>query len=394
MLNELGISQIREAIKESVDQKYIAGANLLIVKDGKEIFYHEDGYADMKARKPITRDTIFRLYSMSKPITAAAVMILVERGKIDLFDPVSKYLEGFKNQKVEQDGKLVSVEREATIKDLLFMTSGLVYGGNDQAGQETEALFRDIDARLLSDAPLKTVEIMNRLGKCTLSFQPGACWQYGTSADVLGAVVEMVSGKRYSEFLREELFLPLGMKDTDFWVTPEKQHRLAVTYEEDGKGGLTPYYGNHLGVNNRMDREPAFESGGAGLVSTVDDYIKFATMLMQKGTLEGVQILRPKTVEYLTTGTLHPFQQKNYDLWQNLGYSYGNLMRIMTDTTKAGTIASLGEYGWDGWLGPYFINCPKDNLTYLFMIQKTNAGTTPLTRRLRNIILSSCCEEK
>jgi CubicO group peptidase (beta-lactamase class C family) len=391
MLNEVGIGQIKEAIKEGVDQKFIAGANLLIFKEGKEVFYHQEGYADLNAGKAIKRDTIFRLYSMSKPVTAAAVMILMERGKIDLFDPVSKYLEGFQNQKVEQDGKLVAVEREATIRDLLFMTSGLVYGGNDRAGKETDALFLEINEKLFGEKPLKTVEIMNRLGKCTLSFQPGACWQYGTSADVLGAVVEVVSGKRFGEFLRDELFLPLGMKDTGFWVTPDKQDRLAVTYEE-GNGGLTPYTGNHLGINNSMDREPAFESGGAGLVSTVDDYIRFATMLIQRGTWDKVQILRPKTVEYLTTGTLNPLQQKNFDLWQNLGYSYGNLMRIMTDTTKAGTIVSPGEYGWDGWLGPYFSNCPKDKLSYLFMIQKTNAGTTPLTRRLRNIILSSCCD--
>ncbi|WMJ89013.1 serine hydrolase domain-containing protein [Anaerocolumna sp. MB42-C2] len=382
--------QITELLKTSVGKKEIAGGNLLIIKEGVEIFYHEDGFADIAAKIPIKRDSIFRLYSMSKPVTAASVMLLLERGVIDLYEPVSKYLPGFKNQMVVSGNKLVPAEREVTIKDLLSMTSGLVYGGTDPAGQDTESLFKEIDDRLFSDSPMSTAEAMNKLGRCPLAYQPGSFWQYGTSADVLGAVVEAASGKSFGEFLKKEIFEPLGMTDTGFWVEPDKRSRLVKTYADNGEGGLKLYTGNHLGIIQQMDREPAFESGGAGLVSTIDDYAKFANMLMREGNLNGVTILKPRTVKYLTSGTLNETQQRGFDLWQTLcGFSYGNLMRVMKDSSKAGDMGCLSEYGWDGWLGAYFCNCPKEKLTILFMMQKTDTGTTSLTRKLRNIILSS-----
>lgn len=393
MFDKKEINQVKKALRDAIDSNYIAGGNLMVIKNGQEIFFHEDGLADRKAGLPIRRNSIFRLYSMTKPITAAAVMILLERGEIDLYEPVSKYLDGLKNQMVDEDGNPVPAEREVTLKDLLFMTSGLVYGGNHRAGKETEALFKEIDSRLLSDSPMSTLEAMNKLGRCALAFQPGTSWEYGTSADVLGAVVEVAGGKRFGEFLKEEIFEPLDMKDTGFWLQPEKRNRLAKTYAEDGKGGLILYTGNNLGIINKMDRDPAFESGGAGLVSTIDDYARFTRMLMNEGSLDGVQILRPQTVRYLTSGILNAVQQEAFDRKINLqGHSYGNLMRVMTDSSKAGDLGCLGEYGWDGWLGAYFCNCPKEDLTFLFMMQKTDAGTTTLTRRLRNIILSSCCE--
>lgn len=393
MLGKTEVSQIKKVLRDSIDENFIAGGNLMIIKEGKEIFYHEDGLADREAGLPIKRNSIFRLYSLSKPITAAAVMLLLERGKIDLYEPVSKFLPGFKNQRVDDGGSLVPAEREVTLKDLLSMTSGLVYGGDNRAGQETSALFDEIDSRLLGNSPMGTVEAMNKLGNCALAYQPGASWQYGTSADVLGAIVEVVSGKRFGQFLEEEMFQPLGMQDTGFWLQEEKKSRLVKTYANNGKDELVLYTGNHVGINNQMDRSPAFESGGGGLVSTIDDYARFAKMLINGGKLEGLQLLKPKTVEYLTSATLNPVQQESFNLWLTLnGHSYGNLMRVMTDCSKAGYLASLGEYGWDGWLGAYFCNCPKEDLTILFMVQKTDSGTTSLTRKLRNIILSAFCK--
>lgn len=390
MIGKAEANQITNALRSSIERKELAGGSLLVIKGGKEILYREDGYADIDRALPIKRDSIFRLYSMSKPVTAAAVMILLERGEIDLYEPVSKYLPGFKNQKVEENGNVVPAKREMIIKDLLSMTSGLSYGGTDLAGQETEVLFQELDNRLLGENPMSTIEAMNLLGQCTLSFHPGDSWQYGTSADVLGAIIETVSGKHFGEFLNEEIFLPLGMEDTGFWVPAAKSERLAKTYAEDGIGGLVLYTGNHLGIVHQMDREPAFESGGAGLASTLDDYAKFAQMLIKGGELNGVRLLRPKTVKYLTSGTLTTMQQKNFDNWLNLaGHSYGNLMRVMTDSSRAGDFGYPSEYGWDGWLGAYFCNCPKEDLTILFMMQKPDAGTNSLTRKLRNIILSS-----
>lgn len=392
MIDKNVSNQIKKALRKSLDNQDIAGANILVIKKGEEIFYHEDGFADIEANKPILRDSIFRLYSMTKPVTAAGAMILVERGEMELNEPVSQFLDGFKSQMVEKNGKLVPVDRDVTIHDLLNMTSGLVYGGNDQAGQGTAAVFEEIDRKLLGDSPLGTVEAMNKLGKVPLAFQPGSSWQYGTSSDVLGAVIEVVSGQKFGEFLRKELFDPLQMNDTGFWLPEEKRSRLVKTYTNSREGGLELYTGNHLGIIHHMDHNPAFESGGAGLVSTIDDYAKFAKMLMNEGTLEGTQLLRPKTVSFLTSATLNTEQQKGFDLWGQLGYSYGNFMRVLSDPRQSANIGSLGEYGWDGWLGCYFINCPKDELTFLFMMQKKDSGTTPLTRKLRNIIFSAYCE--
>jgi CubicO group peptidase (beta-lactamase class C family) len=388
MLASNTMNQIKEVLDTGIKKGEVAGANMLVIKDGQEDFYHADGHADIASNRPIQRDTIFRLYSMTKPITAASVMLLLESGQIDLFDPVCQYIPGFIGQKVHASGRLVPVVRDVTIKDLLSMTSGLVYPNDENlAGEATRELFQEIDQKLLGKKPLSTLEIANRLGQCPLAFQPGDSWQYGASADVLGALVEVVSGQRFGRFLEENIFEPLGMHDTGFWIPQANRNRLATAYEMINKNDQLPYEGNHLGIINAMDRQPAFESGGAGLVSTIDDYARFAQMLMNRGSLDNVQILKPKTVDYLRSSTLHPAQQENFDLWYTLsGHSYGNLMRVMTDYSQAGLLGSNGEYGWDGWLGAYFCNCPEDHLTILIMMQKKDAGTTSLTRKLRNIV--------
>lgn len=394
MLKNSDILCIKNAIRTAIEKNEISGANLLIFKNGVEVFYHEDGMASREEQIAIKRDTIFRLYSMTKPITAAATMILVERGMIDLYEPVGKYLEGFRNQVVAENNSLVPAKREMRIKDLLNMTSGLLYGGEGEAGKATAMVFNEIDEKLLTENALSTIEIANKLGRCPLAFHSGEYWEYGTSADVLAAVIEVVSGMRFGEFLAKEIFVPLEMNDTALYVPSDKRERLANTYMSDGKGGLTIYTGNNLGIIQMMDRDPAYESGGAGLVSTIDDYAKFSLMLMNGGTYNGVHILNSNTVKYMTTKTLNPEQQKGFQNWYELeGHSYGNLMRILTDKTKAGTIGSLYEYGWDGWLGCYFANCPTDKLNFLFMTQKTDAGTMGITRKLRNIIISSCNDD-
>lgn len=391
MLQDKDIVRLRETLRESIANNELAGASLLLREKGQEILYLEDGLADRENGLPITRDTIYRLYSMSKPVTGAAVMMLMERGKLDLYDSVSRYLPGFKHQLVEENGRLIQVQREMTIHDLLSMTSGLVYGGTHAAGRETEALFREIDRRLLTEEPMSTMEAMNRLGECKLVSQPGSMWHYGTSADVLGAVVEVASGKRYGEFLRQELFEPLGMRDTGFWVPENNRSRLAKTYQDDGQGGLTLYTGNHLGIIHQMDREPAFESGGAGLASTIDDYAKFAAMLLHEGKHDRGTIMKPATVRYFTAPALNGEQSRGFEstFATMRGYKYANLIRIMTHNGQAAMLSRQGEYGWDGWLGGYFSNMPADGLTFLLMMQKTGAGMTRTTRKLRNIILSS-----
>lgn len=382
--------KLQNILQRAIDDKYIPGANLLVLKEGQEVAYCEAGYADIEKQTLVNRDTIFRMYSMSKPVTAVAIMILVERGLIDVADPVSSYLPGFNNQHVYADNEKVPVKRTMMIKDLLSMTSGLPYpDSSNPAGREAEQIFKDIDDKLHSDNPLTTLDIANSLGECSLSFHPGDHWMYGTSADILGAVVEVVSGMKYSEFLKKELFEPLCMNDTDFYIPNDKIDRFAKLYENiDDK--FVELKTENLGVIYPTVKAPAFESGGAGLTSTVNDYSRFATMLLNNGELDGIRILTPKTVEYLISGELMPWQQEDLSKgWESLyGYTYGNLMRIMKNPGMSHVFGEVGEYGWDGWLGTYFCNFPKSDTTFLLMFQKKDAGTTGLTRKLRNVVIS------
>ena len=236
---------------------------------------------------------------------------------------------------------------------------------------------------------ISTVEFANRLGKVPLLYQPGQSWSYGTSADVVGAVIEVASGMRFGDFLKKEIFEPLGMNDTDFWVPAEKQDRLAKVYDcREGQPSVR-YLDNNLGIQNDTAYRPAYEAGGAGLASTIDDYAKFTQMLLNGGTYNGVQILRPATVKFLGGHTLSAVQQAGFDNWIGLeGFSYGNLMRVLVDPTRAVTLGSKGEFGWDGWLGCYMEVVPEQNMTFLMMTQKKDAGTYTLSRKIRNIIFS------
>lgn len=381
------IEKMQKVLQQAVDEKIIAGGNLMTLQDGRELCYQEAGMADVAGGVPVRRDTIFRMYSMSKPITSAAAMILMERGVIDLMDPVSRYLPGFVGQKVWTPEGPKPVRREMLIKDLLSMTSGLPYGDeSNEAGRQSQLIFDEAIARLRTEHPMTTVELANRLGRNDLHFQPGEHFMYGTSADVMGAVVEIASGMSFGEFLRKEIFEPLGMEDTGFYVPEEKQSRLSKVYTN----GKVPqeYTFDHLAIMNEMKRPPAFESGGAGLVSTIDDYAAFAKMLLGGGLYNGHRILSERTVQYMTTCHLNEQQLMTLRRdWNGLdGYSYGNFMRVMMDPGRAYYMAFEGEYGWSGWLGSYFFNAPKEKLTFLLMFQLTDSGITRLTRCLRNVL--------
>lgn len=384
-------NQLREVLKTAIKKGEVSCGSFLVKKDGEEICCFQEGYADRENLVKLERNHIFRLYSMTKPITAAAVMALAEEGKIDLSEPVSAYLSGFCGQTVEKDGRIVPVQKEMRILHLLSMTSGLVYDGSSFAGKGTSRLFQEVIDRMDGEYPIGTVEFANRLGRVPLEFESGTSWHYGTSADVLGALVEVVSGQSFGDYLRERFFDPMGMKDTGFFVPEEKQHRLVKVYQREEKGEMSLYLENHLGISNSMKRPPAFESGGAGLVSTLDDYARFAQMLLQKGRWEEKQILRPYTVDYLTSSRLYcEGQRKAFEQWVGLeGHSYGNLMRVLEYPGQAALMGTKGEYGWDGWLGPYFSNHPDQNMSILLMIQMTNTGTGPLLRKLKNIVTST-----
>lgn len=384
--------KIERLIHRAVEAGEDAGISVLIVKDGKELAYCEAGCADREAGIPVRRDTIFRLYSMTKPVTAAAAALLLERGELDLGQPVGDFIPSFKDQSVcGEDGALVPVRRPSTVRDLLNMTAGLVYLGDEtEAERQTSRVYAQICAGLDTGKQITTQEMAERIGRCPLRFQPGARWQYSAGADILGAVIERVSGRRFETFLREELFEPLEMEDTGFSVAPEKAGRVAEVYQRNAQGGLSVYSGCHLGVMHDVTKKNAFESGGAGLVSTIDDYAKFAQMLLDGGSYKGRRLLNRRTVDFLTGGSLEAGQERGLKTWSSLvGYTYGNLMRVLKEPGQAVSLGSRGEYGWDGWLGCYFANCPAERLTILAMMQRTDSGIQPVVQKIRNIVFSS-----
>lgn len=392
ILNRLNPAIEGTLLGNSKDPDCNVGAAVSVIYKGEEVFRKEYGEADKEKKIPMQHDTIFRCYSMTKPITSVAVMSLVEKGKLALSDAVSKYIPGFQNQKVYTKEGLVPVKTEVTIKHLLDMTAGVVYpDGSYEVGQIMQDMIDEYYRKIFEeDTPTSTYDLANLIGKQPLEFQPGEGWRYGFCADVLGAVIEVITGKTYGEYLKETIFNPLGMIDTDFYVPEEKQGRFMQNYQYMPETKtLEPCTWQHLGLSYMHLKKPAFESGGAGLVSTLDDYTKFVRMMMAKGTYQGVRILGKKTVEWMTQNHLNEKQLAWYD-WDALkGYGYGNLMRVMIHEELAESLGSNGEYGWDGWLGCYMFIDPKEELALIYVIQKCGGNGYRDVQVIRDIVYAA-----
>ncbi len=381
------LEEWKDILQEKLDNDELAGASLLLLKDGEEIGWLGDGYADREKKVKIGRDTIFRLYSMTKPVTATAAMILAENGQLDVKAPVGDYLPEFKNSSVWCKDHGEAAVKPILVENLLSMTSGLTYGDEDTVTElATRKLLSEAEERLFSENPMKTCEFAARAGEIPLLFQPGTSWKYGISADILGAVIEKAAHKPFGEVLQEKIFEPLGMKDTGFYVPAEKRFRLAKAYEKSEDNTLVPYEGSFLGIRNSMDRKADFESGGAGLVSTIEDYAKFATMLLQKGSYGTGRILKPESVDRMLEAGLTKLQKEAFQGWfGQKGYEYGWLMRVLQKPELTHLPGLKGEYCWDGWLGCYFINYPQEKMTLLIMQQQKNGGD--LTLRVKKALV-------
>lgn len=377
---------IDSLINSQIEQKRIAGASIMVYKDGTLCYDDQFGWADIENRVRISRDTIFRLYSCTKPITATALMILFERGELELEYPVHRFLPSFKDMTVvSEDGKITKCNTDMTIRDLLNMTSGLVYPGRwFEAGRHMEPVFDEITSKLGTDEELTTQQVAERISEAPLMFEPGKMWNYGTSADVLGAVIEKIAGMKLSEFMKKEIFDPLLMEDTGFYVPKDKLNRFSKLYMQTDDG-LKLFEENYLGITD-YKKPPRFESGGAGLVSTTSDYMRFLRMLLNMGTVNGVKILSENTVRFMTQNHLTDEQFYSMQYGSTKGCGYGNLMRVVTSTAQATTNGDVGEYGWDGWTGTYFTVNPKSNLIILYFIQKCGTGMDDITKRLRQIV--------
>ncbi len=379
---------LNEVLEREVKEGRVYGVSAMVLHKGKEIYQYAYGNADEENHIPMKRDTIIRLYSMTKPITAVAVMILAERGLFDLRDSVSRYLPMFANPTYfDKDGQEQKPWREITIWDLLNMTSGIPYPDNShESGRRMGEVFGRLIERRKNGEWVDTMEYMEEIAKVPLCFQPGDKWMYGLSADVLGALVEKVSGMRYGEFLKKEIFEPLDMKDTAFFVPEEKKERFAQIYLFNQElGRVAPANWSHLG--EYYGEDVAFESGGAGLVSTLEDYSHFATMMIQKGVYNGKRIIGSRTVEFMTRDCLLDYQKSEYYNWESLaGYGYGCLMRVLKDSGQEAVSGNAGSFGWDGWTGNFVLMDPVDELVVLYFIQRGDTGTLPVIRKVRMVV--------
>lgn len=404
------LQNIQHVLDMFTKEKNAAGLNLLLYKDSREIGYWQSGMADIENERPYQRDTIARLYSMTKPVTAVAAMILMEEGKLDFAAELYRYLPEFKNVKVctehGRSGNPQPASRSILIQDLLNMTSGYGYGAWGEASFYGEHLTSELINDLNEDEKdggknqITTREFARRIASIPLNFEPGTEYNYGYSADILGAVIEEVSGMKFSQFLYNRIFKPLDMNDTDFYVPDSKQGRLAKVYRsvEDWSEGvekhrLELFTDCNLGIQDKMNHKPAFESGGAGLCSTVDDYMKFALMLNNGGCLDGCRILSENTVRRFSESRLMPDVQRTFDIKMPhlAGYSYCNLMRVAANPGACNVFTSKGEFGWDGWLGPYMSVDRESGITIVMTMQRCDSGTTTAARCARNIIYSSSC---
>ena len=340
-----------------------------MARRGKIVHFETIGMRDVENSKPVEPDTIFHIYSMSKPITSVAVMMLYEEGHFQLGTPVSQFIPEFKNMKVynKDQTEILDAEREITIKHLLMHTAGLTYGWGNKP---VDALYKEAKIR---EPGSTLVDMARKLGNIPLVHQPGEKWTYSVSTDVLGYLVEVVSGMRFEEFLQTRLFEPLGMVDTAFSVPPEKRDRLAALYRPTKENGLERTKRAAIAI----DEFTFFPSGGGGLVSTAADYMRFSQMLLNGGELDGVRILGKKTVELMR----YPHHNNRF----GLGFA------VVTDRNSPNILESIGNFSWGGAAATTFWIDPQEELVGLLMTQLLN-NRYPFQRQFKVLTYQALTE--
>jgi CubicO group peptidase (beta-lactamase class C family) len=375
------LGRLTDAFNKEVAAKRLPGAVMMVARRGRLVYATALGLRDPKGEEPMRTDSLFRIYSMTKPIVSVAAMILVEDGVLSLTDPVSKWLPAFKDVKVWTANGEVAAERAMTVQDLLRHTAGLPYGELTQNGAVKDALAKaglfkpgviEFDARDMTGA-----EQVERLSKIPLLYQPGSVWEYSLASDLLGRVIEAAAGKRLGEFMSERIFKPLKMPDTGFWVSEAEKARLAEAFEKDAVSG-TPI--KLIDVS----RQPGNDSGGAGGVSTAGDYLRFAQMLANGGTLDGQRILSRTTLKLMTSdhlGSRLPLAATpGGNVLGASTYTFGLGFAVRPSDGIAPFPGSAGDFNWGGYAGTFFWVDPKEQLVATLMVQ--SAGSLRLYHRL------------
>jgi len=355
-LTAAGLSRLTAVMQREVDARRVPGISMLIARGGK-VGYRRDIGALRPGGPALPGDAIFRIYSMTKPIVSVALMMLVEEGRLFIADPIAKFIPEFANPKVgvERDGKLelVAAKRPIAIQDLLRHTSGLTY-----AFTGVSAVQRLYAKARLGAPDLTNAQLVAALAKLPLIDQPGTSWDYGHSTDVVGRIIEIVSGQSLGAFLQERILTPLGMSDTAFFVPPDKQDRVAKPFAKD------PDTGESVTLT-----ETNFESGGGGLWSTMDDYQRFVQMLYLGGALGNMRLLGRKTLEFMTVDHLGPNVRIGTTFLLAPGHGFGLGFAVRREVGLAPTPGTPGEFFWGGIAGTAFWIAPKEELIAMMMIQ-------------------------
>ncbi len=375
-----------------VDSGRLAGMVTVVMRRGELAFAETAGKADLERNRPMRPDSIFRIYSMTKPLTSTAIMMLYEEGRFQLDDPISKFIPGFANPRVYAGGsrgKIDSVpaEREINFRDLLTHTSGLTYGFMES--NPVDALYRAKDGVDFQTADTSLKQVVQKLATFPLIAQPGKAWNYSVATDVSGYLVEVISGQPFQVYLKDKVLNPLGMVDTDFHVPADKHERFAANYQAGpsnangaGKLELIDDPGKSRYLNPRK-----VNSGGGGLVSTASDYLRFCKFMLNKGELDGVRLLGRKTVELMTMnhlkGDMADMGMPRFSESTYYGIGFGLGFSVMIDPAKAHILGTPGEYAWGGAASTAFWCDPQEDMAVVMLTQLMPSSTYPIRRELR-----------
>jgi CubicO group peptidase (beta-lactamase class C family) len=402
-----------DRIENHLGQRYIEagrfpGTQLTVYRRGQLVHSSVQGLADIERKVAVKDDTIFRIYSMTKPITSIAFMMLVEEGRVALEEPVHRYIPEWKNLGVFQAGVWPAfltrpASRPMQIVDLMRHTSGLTYGFQQRSN--VDAAYRELKIGEIEKAGTLSSMIAD-LTKVPLEFSPGEAWNYSVSTDVIGYLIGVISGKPFEQFLQERIFDPLGMNDTGFFVPPDKAHRLAACYSASPQGAMTFHASDRKGGLTLQDdpatspflSPPSFISGGGGLCSTSADYLTFCRALLNGGELDGVRLIGPKTLALMTSNHL-PGDRTLPELSRSLfseatyhGIGFGLGVSVTLDPARTLIPGSRGEYAWGGAATTSFWIDPAEELIAIFMTQVLPSTATPIRRELRTMIYSAIAD--
>jgi CubicO group peptidase (beta-lactamase class C family) len=385
------LSLLDTHFRRYVDEGLLAGWTIAVARRGRVVHLSHHGRADLESDRPVADDTLWRIYSMTKPITSVAALMLYERGLLELTDPVSRYIPAFAQARVYRAGSAlapatVPAVEPVRIWHLLTHTAGLTYGFHHTS--PVDEMYRSKGFEFAAPNGMDLAAVCDSWAGLPLLFHPGTEWNYGVSTDVLGRVVEVVSGQRLDEFFAEHVLGPLDMTDTAFSVGADDLGRLATLYMPNPRGGLT----RSAALGDAITHEPSFLSGGGGLVSTAADYHRFSQLLARGGELNGVRLLSPRTVAYMTrnhlpgNADLEAFGRPVFAESTVRGVGFGLGVSVVIDAAAVRGLTSAGEYSWGGLASTAFYVDPVEEITAMFFTQLVPSSTYPLRSQLRTLV--------